>query len=92
MQGAALSLQEIYIFQQRTVNKKETFTLLKRASCKGCQKCSWYLEELQEAIDNYILFEEGLEDYDVCSIRMVNVETDRETGYADNYDFQFYKV
>lgn len=52
--------QSAYRANDGSVQTKETFKLLKRDSCKGCEKCGWIEEDIAEVIS----WEEGIPVYD----------------------------
>ena len=65
---------------------------LKRRSCTGCVKCDWYYEQIKELlyIDAIILPE--IKNGQLYSVKCVVTSTDWETGYADDWVFEFYEV
>lgn len=70
--------------------RQESMSLLKRKSCKGCEKCGWMLEHLNEFLGNSIdpIISE-IEDGNLYKLRTINEGRDWETGYIDEYDFEF---
>ena len=67
------------------------FRPLKRKSCKGCEKCGWLDEDLQERNLSDILWEEFNQD-DIVTVVICNEHTDWESGYVDDYDLKFVLV
>ena len=74
------------------IELKQGVRLLKRKSCKGCDKCEWWWDSLNEDVENeHIIFPE-IEHGALYSIRVVNESRDFETGYVDDYDTEIYKL
>ena len=76
------------------VEKKQNISLLKRKSCKGCDKCSPILDQLNDMVDTEGLVwpEEDIEDFALYSIRVTNISKDFMSGIVDDYDFEIYKL
>ena len=75
-----------YVYQER-------MTPLKRMSCKGCSQCGPLLDDLHE----WIAGGQGpvindLEHGALYRLEITNVQTDWESGYADDWDLEFVRV
>lgn len=64
--------------------------LLKR-SCKGCDKCLYMMDTINEEMET-IMFPLEPKDGDVYQLMVTNVYRDWETGYIDDWDTEFVKV
>jgi len=69
---------------------KETFSLLKKKSCEGCEQCGWILDDIGEM--DSVLCESELKDGDVTMLTVVNIERDWETGVINDWNFKFCKA
>lgn len=66
-----------------------TFTLLRRRSCKGCDKCGWVEDDLREMMP---LFPKNPQDGAVYAISIANAQRDWESGWIDSWDLVLEKV
>jgi hypothetical protein len=71
--------------------EKVSFSLLKRKSCAGCEKCNWMLEELSEFADYDGVKITNAKDKALYKL-VVNAHKDWEAEFSDDYDFRFEKV
>jgi hypothetical protein len=74
--------------KQGRVERRESLNIMRRLSCKGCPKCGWIRDELQETINMNKLIMPPIEEGMLYTIQMVNVSTDWESGYVDDYDME----
>lgn len=66
---------------------------LKRKSCKGCSYCDYLEDDLHEFIDSGTpVIIDSPENGAIYQLKMVNLSTDYETGYVDDWDLEFIKV
>lgn len=72
---------------------KKGFRLLKRKSCTGCPKCDHYSDMMRDMIPsgNYII-PDPIIDGGLYTVRVGNVSTDWESGFADDWDYIFEEV
>jgi hypothetical protein len=69
-----------------------------RQSCKGCEKCGWLTDMMDEEIDlcvnwhNGSLFTDDPEDGGTYEYKVTSTSTDWETGIVDDYTTGFVKV
>jgi hypothetical protein len=81
----------VYI-RNNTVTRKETITLLKRKSCKGCADCGWMMDAVNEAILNGTLILPTIEEGQLYTVTISNISRDRETGIVDDWDVEIIKI
>jgi len=74
------------------VHRKQGVKFLKRKSCPGCKYCSWYYDQMNEMLQSDCVLLPEIEHGALYSIRVINESRDWETGYIDQYDFEFYEV
>jgi len=75
-----------YVCQERMIP-------VKRISCKGCECCAPLLEELWEfacEVDRPVI--QKFEHNALYELKITNVFTDWETGYAEDWDLEFVMV
>lgn len=71
---------------------KTTFSKLKKKSCPGCQVCAWIEDQLSEQLDyGCVIIPRSLKvkDQSLYELKITNMDTDYETGYADSWDLEF---
>jgi hypothetical protein len=78
--------------KQHKLETKSGLRLLKRKSCKGCEKCGFFLDTINEMMNCGGLIIPEIEDWGTYSIRVTNINKDWETGLVDDYDLEFYEV
>jgi len=71
----------------------ERMALLKRKSCKGCERCGYMMEELEEFLSNDYLpiIPTHLENGQLYKLTVTNISKDWETGIVDDWDLEFIK-
>ena len=81
-------------YNKGTITRKVTLKLLKRLSCKGCEKCGWMLagdfSEISEDYSNVIF--DHVKNGKIYTPVVVNISKDWETGYCDDYDIEMQEV
>jgi len=84
--NAFINGRDEYVYSERMM-------LLKRKSCKGCERCGFLHEELQQSLDMDCLplMPSYLEDGCLYQLSVTNMSKDWETGYVDDYDLEFVK-
>ena len=67
---------------------------LKKLSCVGCEHCDYLDDELNEFTSSGYLLPtiNNIEDGGLYKLELVNVSTDFETGYVDDYELEFVKI
>ena len=79
---------DTYVYQEKMV-------FLKRLSCKGCDSCGFLIDDLQERSfepKRYGPIIKNIEDGELYELKVVNIQKDWETGYADDWDLEFVKI
>lgn len=78
-----LNSRDEYVYQER-------MTPLKRMSCKGCSQCGYLKDELNEqcCMDEPPIVDD-LQHGAVYQLKVTNIQTDWESGYADDWDIEF---
>ena len=66
-----------------TIAFRREYRFLKKKSCPGCNQCGYLWDDLAER--NYEVIDGG-NDGDIVQLRVTNISTDWETGYADDWD------
>ena len=82
-------------FNGRDIVQKEAYSILKRKSCSGCEKCGWILEAIQEecGLENNIPAPRTiLYDGDLVQFKLVCNGTDYETGVCDDWCIEAIKI
>jgi len=74
-----------------SLTKKQTLRFLKRKSCKGCTFCDFIKNDMGESF-NYFYFPKNGKNGDVYRIANITDNTDFETGYIDEWHYEFVKV
>ena len=81
------------------VNVRYRYRYLASKSCSGCEKCAWLNEALREHLSNLAYgFGGEVHEYDtpvvgaLYQLKMVNVSTDWESGYVDDFDIAFERM
>jgi hypothetical protein len=69
---------------------RESLTLLKKQSCK-CEKCYFLFEDFSNSNLENIIFPQ-IEDKALYTVAMINKSRDFETGYLDDWDWEFRKI
>ncbi len=59
---------------------------MRRKSCPGCSKCDWFFDCYKE---QGVMWPSGLKEGELYHLTVVNVSTDWETGYVDDFDLEF---
>ena len=73
--------------------QKFTMKMLRRKSCKGCQYCEYLDEYAREEIDNVgEILVDNPQHNALYQLSVVNITTDWETGFADDFDMEFVKI
>ena len=92
--GQKYRYRENRYFSDGIYCEKITFTLLKRKSCPGCERCEWLSEWISEDMssDGGPQIPPGLQDFDVCSLDVIAEHRDWETGHVDDIEIGFVKV
>ncbi len=76
-------------------NATTQFRLLKRKSCKGCEKCYWIEEALSEQMDcdnELPPVIPSVESGAMYKLEVTETSTDWESGLCDGYTLGFVKV
>ncbi len=76
-------------FHEGKLEFKKTFTKLKRKSCPGCNLCQSMEDDLGEDLE-LVIFPDNLTNEGIYELKVVNMTTDCETGYVDNWDIEFF--
>lgn len=79
-----------YIDNNGNYTQKSTMRLLKRKSCKGCLRCDWLDEAIQEYLhaSGNIYVEKPAHD-SLYEIVVIDGDVDYETGCPDGFDLEF---
>jgi hypothetical protein len=80
-----INVKGVYVVTKR-------LTPLKRKSCKGCEKCGWMMDEMQEFIGMEIPIGDDVEDNKIYQLVVTGVGRDWESGIVDEYDLGFVEV
>lgn len=70
---------------------QERFIPLKRKSCKGCEHCSFILEQLQEDVLDVGISVDSLENGAIYYLSCTNGPVDWESGFPDSCELEFKK-
>ena len=82
-----------YVDYRGNYTQKSTMRLLKRKSCKGCQKCDWFEEAIQQhEYDMGDIFIEKPKNNALYTIIAISGDIDYETGYPDGYELEFRRI
>ena len=82
---------QFFDYKNKRIEKKEGLKLLKRKSCKGCSYCGFYFDDMYDMLEmDGIIFPEKIENNKLYGIKIVNEQTDWETGIVDQWDYEFY--
>jgi len=83
-----------YVSSHNSIESRKSLRLLKRLSCRGCEKCDWVLDFLKEDI-NYDPYDrlERCEDGKIYTYEVIT-STEWETGHTeiDCIDFKEVKI
>ena len=80
-------------FKSKRLEKKEGFRLLKRESCKGCQFCGFYFDDIDIMLEqDQIIFPKEIKSECLYGIKVVNEERDWESGQIDGWDYEIYEI
>ena len=75
--------ENVYYSKNGCIVKDRRYVPLKRKSCK-CGKCISMLDDIRDGVEVI----DGGEEGDIVRLVMVNMSTDWETGYLDNWDYE----
>ena len=97
-----------YNYETGKLDIRKSLTLLKRDSCKGYPDCDsydeekdnilnsccdhWMLEEMNDMMDVDAVIVPEIEDGALYGLKVSNLSTDWETGYVNDYTFEFYEI
>lgn len=75
------------------IHMKQGFRLLKRMSCTGCEKCGYFGDSMGEMVDSHgVLYPDEIKHGGLYTLAVVNINTDWESGYTDDWDYEFQEV
>jgi len=79
-----------YVSKTKSIEYKQSFKLLKRMSCPGCNLCQGFWEDLNMtgAPEDILKLPGQLIDDQIYKICFVPVSKDWETGYLDEWYWQ----
>ena len=82
-----------YINLRGAICLEQKMTPLKKQSCPGCEKCGWIDDDLHESIVNVRppIIKKAANN-GIYTVEITNISRDWETGYVDDYDFEFVLV
>ena len=80
-------------FHNNILCRKVSLKLLKRMSCKGCERCFWLFTDFEEMSEDYgnALFDH-VKNGKIYTPVVINISRDYETGYWDDYDIEMREV
>jgi len=78
----------------KKIEHREGIRLLKRRSCPGCEKCFFFLDDMNDMIliDGLNFPEDGIENGKLYTIIVTNVGRDWESGLVDEWDFSIIEI
>jgi hypothetical protein len=72
------------------IGERRTLTLLRKKSCKGCEKCGWFWECIQEDIANECIPNlDGLENGKMYCPVFVEGSRDWESGELNDWEWDW---
>ena len=82
-----------YLSKRNTLEYKQSFRLLKKKSCDGCDQCRGFWEDLgMSSIEEVVELPEGLIDNYVYRVQFEEMGRDWETGLVDDWVWTFVAV
>jgi hypothetical protein len=81
-----------YTSHRTELHTHTKLSLLKRKSCKGCDQCSWLLDELSETASSDNIIYPNILDGATYTLTVVNISRDWETGLVDDWNLEFKEI
>lgn len=79
--------------QSAEVHLKQGFRFLKSKSCTGCSQCDHFSDQMADQLEsNCVVTPDEIKHGGLYQLKVTNIEVDRDSGYADAWDFEFCEV